>query len=110
MYAKYGVMGDFKMNNEAIEILMRIADFADHNRDFRFTDIDLTPFGIKVSEYDPDFDVHSIIKQKIDELQSLVSISSSSGYSSARSCDSQLSAISMYKDKEMRYIFLLLTT
>ena len=97
LYSKRGVVGDFKMNCEALDIITRIADTADHNRDFDCLEVDLTDFGISTRPYDPDLEDKSNT-----ELKSLLSSRSSSGYSSGRSCDSHMSAFSLDNPSEMR--------
>ena len=90
-------MGDFKVNNEALNIITRIADSADHNRDFDCLDVDLTDFGISTRPFDPELE-----NKNNTELKSLLGSQSSSGYSSARSCDSRMSAFSLDDTSDIR--------
>ena len=105
MSNKETIVGDFKMNDEAVNIIMRIANTADHNRDFTVQDVDLTEFGVQTLNIDPNLDPKTILNQS-QHLASLMTLNSasSSGYSTARSCDSQLSCMTLGSRSDLRQV------
>ena len=102
-YDDSGNFNYFKLNKEACEGMKHIGETAHKNKNFKMADIDLSQFGMITSQVNVHLDPQVLIEHNCKSLAALINATSSavsssatsSGYSSVRSVDSNISASSL---------------
>ena len=99
MYDDSGNLMKFKVNEEAWTGIVRIGERAHRDRNFKMADVDLSEFGLITTEVKINISAETLLENSRRNLAALINATSSdlstSGYSSLRSVDSNISSSSL---------------